>query len=172
MPLDRLGREVIGLPAAHTGEEGGEVGQLQRLGAVALPELLDFLPRAVVERAAGGVAREVARLAVDHDAAVPAAELAHRGRALTGADVADLAEDRGRPVVQERDVGVGRLAAVVEGETAADAQGTRGRSVLAQGPAADVDDVDAVVPHLAVARAPEPVPLVMELLAPKRRLGR
>ena len=45
----------------------------------------------------------------------------------------------------------------------------RGRDpVLAEGPAADVDDVDAVVPHLAVAGVPEPVPFVVQLLAPQR----
>ena len=72
---------------------------------------------------------------------------------------------------KKRDVGVGRLAAVVETESAADAHGARGRPVLSQGPAAHIDDVDAVVPHLAVARVPEPVPLVVQLLAHERLLG-
>ena len=85
--------------------------------------------------------------------------------------VADLANERGRLEIQERDVGVGRLAAVVETQSAADAHGARGRPVLSQGPAAHIDDVDAVVPHLAVAGVPEPVPLVVQLLAHERLLG-
>ena len=47
----------------------------------------------------------------------------------------------------------------------------RGRLVLPQAPAANVDDVDAVVAHLAVAGLPEPVPLVVQLLAHQRPLG-
>src|SRR4029077_12241399 len=130
---------------------GGEVGQLQRLGAVALPEVLNLLPLTVEDRPAGAVASEVAPFAVDHDALVLTPEIPHRSRALAGAHVADLANERGRLEIQERDVGVGRLAAVVKAESAADAHGTRWRPVLSQGPAAHVDDVDAVVPHLAVA---------------------
>src|SRR5947209_9415431 len=102
MSLERLGRQVTGLPTADTGEEGGEVGQLQRLGAVALPEVPDLLPLTVEVRPAGGVAREVAPLAVDHDAPGPAPVLPHRGRALAGAHVAHLADERGRLEVQQR----------------------------------------------------------------------
>src|SRR5438309_1197303 len=171
MSLERLGRQVTGLPTAGTGEEGGEVGQLQRLRAVALPEILDLLPLTIEDRPAGAVAREVAPFAVDHDALVLAPELTHRGRALAGAHVADLAYERGRLEIQQRDVGVGRLAAVAETQSAAGAHGPRGCPVLSQGPAADIDDVDAVVPHLTVARIPEPVPLVVQLLAHQRLLG-
>ena len=85
MPLDRLRRQVAGLPAADGGEEGGEVGDLQRLGAVARAEFLDLLSLAIEERPAGGVAREIAALAVDEDALVLAPELPDRGRALGGA---------------------------------------------------------------------------------------
>src|SRR5580693_5382982 len=117
MSLERLGRQVTGLPTADTGEEGGEVGQFQRLGTVAFPEVLDLLPLTIVDRPAGGVAREVAPLAVDHDALVLTPELSHRARALAGAHVADLANERGRLEIQQRDVSVGRLAAVAETES-------------------------------------------------------
>src|SRR5215470_41944 len=89
MSLERLGRQVTGLPTADTGEEGTEVGQFQRLGAVALPKVPDLLPLSIEERPAGGIAREVAPLAVHHDALVPTPELPHRGRTLAGAHVAD-----------------------------------------------------------------------------------
>src|SRR5690606_20391721 len=116
VPLERLGRQVAGRPAADRGEEAGEVGLLQRPGAVALAEILDRLPLTIEERPAGGVAREGAPLAVDHDAAGPAPEVADRGPAAAGTQVADLADQRGRLEVEERDVGVGRLAAVVDAE--------------------------------------------------------
>src|SRR5262245_3287788 len=165
MSLERLRRQVAGVPAAYGGGEAGEMGPFQRPGAVAIREVLDLLPLAVEERPAVGVAREVAPLAVDQDALALPPELPDLARALAGGHVADLADERGRPVIEERDVGVGRLAAVVEPEPAADAHGARGCLVLCQGPAADVDHVDPVVPHLAVARVPEPVPLVVQLLA-------
>ncbi len=76
-----------------------------------------------------------------------------------------LANERGRLKIQDRDVGVGRLAAIMVAEPAADAHGARGRPILSQCPAAHVDDVDPVIPDLAVARVPEPVPLVVQLLA-------
>src|SRR5262249_40023047 len=129
MALDGLGRQVAGLPAAHGRDEGGEVGPLQRGRAVALPEVLGFLPLAIEERPAAAVPREVTPFAVDHNAAAAPPELPHRGRALAGAHVADLADERGGPEIQQRDVGVGRLAAVVEAEPAADAHGTWGRPV-------------------------------------------
>src|SRR5580658_5701106 len=109
MSLERLGRQVTGLPTADTGEEGGEVRQFQRLGAVTLPEVLDLLPLTIEDRPARGVAREVARLAVDHDALVLPPKLPHRGHALAGAHVADLANERRRLEIQKCDVGVGRL---------------------------------------------------------------
>src|SRR5271163_1930701 len=101
MSLERLGRQVTGLPTADTGEEGGEVGQFQSLGAVALPEVLDLLPLSIEDRAAGGVAREVAPFAVDHDALVLTPKLPDRRRALVGAHVADLANERRRLVIEK-----------------------------------------------------------------------
>src|SRR4051812_5989597 len=114
MSLERLGRQVTGLPAADSREEGGEVGQFQRLGAVAFPEVLDLLPLTIEDRPAGGVAREVAPFAVDHDSLVLTSELPHRARALACAHVTDLANERGWLEIQQCDVGVGRLPAVVE----------------------------------------------------------
>src|SRR5271170_7816388 len=95
MSLERLGRQVTGLPTADTSEEGREVGPFQRLGAVSLPEVLDLLPLPIEDRPAGGVAREVAPFAVDQDALVLTPKLPHRGRALAGSHVADLANERG-----------------------------------------------------------------------------
>src|SRR5712671_1451796 len=93
MSLERLGRQVTGLPTADTGEEGGEVGQFQRLRAVTLPEVRELLPLTIEARPAGGIAREVAPFAVDHDALVLTPVLPHRGRTLAGAHVADLANE-------------------------------------------------------------------------------
>ena len=57
MPLDRIGPQVTGLPAADTGEECGQMGLLQRFGAIAFPKVLDFLVLTIVDRPAGGVAQ-------------------------------------------------------------------------------------------------------------------
>src|SRR5262249_42013228 len=142
----------------------------QCLRAVTFAKILDLLPLPIKDRAARPVAREVAPLAVDQDPLVLSAKLSHRRRALVGAHVADLADERSRQVIKERDAGVCRLAAVVESEPAADAHGARRRRILSQCPPAYVDDVNAIVPHLTVARVPEPVPLIMQLLAHERSL--
>src|SRR5580693_5773190 len=118
MSLDCLGRQVTGLATADTGEEGGEVGQFQRLRAVTLPEILDLLPLTIEERPTRGVTCEVAPLAVDHDTLVLPPKLPHRGRALASAHVAYLANERGRLEIEKRDVGVGGLGAVAQTEAA------------------------------------------------------
>ena len=76
MSIDRLGRQVTGLPAPHGGEEGGKVGQLRRPGAVPLCRVLDLLPLTIEERPAGAIAGEVAAFAVDEDALVLISEFA------------------------------------------------------------------------------------------------
>ena len=134
--------------------------------------VLDLLALLVEDCCAAGVARQVAAFALDQNAAGPVAVGANGTRLLRNVDVADLADYRGGAVIQERDQCVGGLAVVVEGEAAADADRPRGRLVLSQRPAADVDDVDAVVAHLAIAGGPEPVPVVVQLLAHQRPLGR
>ena len=78
---------------------------------------------------------------------------------------ANLEEDRGRVVVQEDDLRVGRLAVVLVAEPAAEAHDVPGQRVLAQAPAAAVHVVDAHVAEVAVAGVPVPVPVVVQVLA-------
>ena len=58
------------------------MGAFQRIGAVALAEILDLLPLSIEERPAGGIPREVAPFAVDHEATLPAVERPDRAGAF------------------------------------------------------------------------------------------
>ena len=123
-------------------------------GKRSFENVLDLPALPVEDRPAGGVARKVAAFALDHDAAALPRYVPIELGSLRDADVADLADQGGGLVVQDRNQRVGRLAIVVEAEPAADADRPRGRLALSQRPAADVDDVDAVVADFAVAGRP------------------
>src|ERR1044071_5502656 len=110
-------------------------------------KVLDLLSLSIEECAAGGIACEVTAFAVDHDAVILASELAHPVRALGDPHVADLTNERGGLVVQQCDVRIGCLAAVVEGKPSPNAQGARRRRILAQSPSAKVNDMNSIVAH-------------------------
>src|SRR5439155_305980 len=65
--------------------------------------------------------------------------------------------------IMNDDLGVGRLAGVGVTETSAVADDGPAQAGDAQTPAANIRRVNIVVPQLAVARVPEPVPVVMKL---------
>src|ERR1041385_5311029 len=91
-------------------------------------------------------------------------------RSLRDAHVPHLTDERSGLVIEQRDVRIGCLAAVVERKPSADAHGARRRPILSQSPSAKVYDVNSIVAHLAVAGGPEPVPFVVQLFAQERRL--
>src|SRR5947209_13691461 len=64
---------------------------------------------------------------------------------------------------------VGRLLIVVEHEMAAN-RADLGRELHAQAPARDIHLMNALVPEIAVAGIPEPVPVVMETVLRERTL--
>ena len=80
-----------------------------------------------------------------------------------GLQPADLLHDRGRAEVVDDHLRVGRLARVLVAEPPAVAEHRVAQAGQPHQPAADVDVVDVVVPQLAVAGVPDPVPVVMEL---------
>ena len=88
-------------------------------------------------------------------------ELAYRVRALRDAHVAHLANERGGLVIEQCDVRVGCFAAVIEGEPSPNADSARRRLRLSQSPSGNVNDMNPVIAHLAVAGGPEPVPFVV-----------
>src|SRR5206468_1987642 len=96
------------------------------------------------------VAGEVTPFAVNHQATVLVSELADRVRALGSAHVADLTDKRGWLIIEQRDVRVGGLAAVIERKPSPDAQGARSRLILSQSPSGNVNDVNPIVANLAI----------------------
>src|SRR5262249_44176846 len=72
---------------------------------------------------------------------------------------------------EDANLGVGGLAVVHVAEAAADADHRFGQSVLAQAPAGLVHLVDALVAQVAVAVVPDPVPVVVQVLAHERLVG-
>src|SRR5256885_559957 len=63
------------------------------------------------------------------------------------------------------ELGVRRFAVVLVAEAAADAQDARRELILAKRPAGGVHLVDALAAQVAAAVFPEPVPVVVEVLA-------
>src|SRR5207302_626924 len=78
-------------------------------------------------------------------------------------------DERGWLVIEQRDVRVGSLAAVVERKPSPNAYGARRRLILSQSPSAKVNDMNSIIADLAVAGRPEPVPFVVQLFAHERR---
>src|SRR5262245_34272529 len=143
--LQCLSRQVVGFPATNSGQEVGEMRSLQSLRLTVVRQVFDLLALLIEERAAGSIAGEITALAVNHDATILVSELAHRVCALGGAHVTDLTNEGSWLVIQQRDVRVGSLAAVVECKPAPNAQGARRRLILSQSPAAKVYDMNPII---------------------------
>src|SRR5687767_14449262 len=77
--------------------------------------------------------------------------------------IAHFTDQRRRFVVENGNLRVGGLGAVGLAEAPANAHHPPRRAVLAQCPACNVDGVRTVVTDLAIARLPEPMPLVVQL---------
>jgi len=75
-------------------------------------------------------------------------------------------------IIKQRNVSIGSLTAIVEPQPSPDAYSARRRLILSQSPAANVDVVDPIIAHLAIARGPEPVPFVVQLSAHEWSFGR
>src|SRR5438477_529743 len=78
-------------------------------------------------------------------------------------------EDQGRfLVIMKNDLRIRRGAVVDVAEAAAETEDARRKLVLAQEPAGDIHLVNALISQIAVARIPNPMPIVMEALAHER----
>ena len=98
---------------------------------------------------------------------------AHRaGGQLARRQPAHLEDQGGVGVIMADDHGVGGLAVVHVAEPAADGEDAGRKLLHAQEPAGDVHLVDALVAEVAVAGVPDPVPVVMQLLAHQGQLER
>src|SRR5689334_10161525 len=117
MALQCLGRQGVGLPTANRGQEIGQMRGFQSIRPAIVRQVFDLLVLLIKEYAAGSVTGEVTAFAVDHETTISASELADRIRALRDAHVADLTNERGGLVIEQRNVGVGCLAAVVESKS-------------------------------------------------------
>src|SRR5256885_4503320 len=129
----------------------------QSLRTAVVRKVFDLLALLIEECAAAGIAGEVAAFAVNHQAVVLVSELAHRVRAFGDTHVAHLADERGWLVIEQRDVRVGCLAAVVDRKPSPNADSARRRLMLSQSPSGNVNDMNPVIAHLPVAGGPEPV---------------
>src|SRR5208283_127490 len=134
-------RQVGGSPAANRSHEVGEMGRFQFLGPAVIQDVLDLVALLIKDRSAGSVAGEVTALAVDHQPAGSVPELAHGVRRFGDPHVADLTDDRGGLIIQQRNLRVRRFAAVLESKTAPDAHASPRRLVLSRGPSAKVYDM-------------------------------
>src|SRR5262249_44657716 len=162
-----LGVELFLLAAADRLDEVAEV-------VLATVEGLDDGP-VIGERGAAGITRadQVALAAVEDVADEVVALLALE--VLVGSvrrQAADLEDQLAVAVVEDTHLGVGRLAVIDVAEPAAEAEDCLRQFVLAQAPAGLVHLVDALVAQVAVAGVPDPVPVVMEVLAHQRQLLR
>ena len=134
----------------------------------ALNELLDFLAVVVIHPPATRAAGVVAMLALNHYTDANATVVVHCRVTFLSGQAAHLKDNRGRLVVQERNLRVGRLSIIVVSEPPPDAHHPRGQLCLAKRPATHVHLVNSLVAHIAVAGRPYPVPIVMQALAHQR----
>ena len=89
-----------------------------------------------------------------------------------GLQPADFEDQLAIAVIEDANLGVGRLAVVDVTESAADANDTLGQLILAQAPAGDIHLVNALIAQVAVAVIPNPVPIIMQMFAHERLDGR
>src|SRR5215468_4761937 len=87
---------------------------------------------------------------------------------VLGQQAAYLEDQLTVAVVENANLRVGGLAVVDVAEATADAESRAAQLVLAQAPAGDVHLVDALVAQVAVAVVPDPVPIVVQVLAHQR----
>src|SRR5579862_2326746 len=82
-----------------------------------------------------------------------------------GRKPAHFKDQEGITIIVDGKLRVGGLGVVFIAETSADADDRGGDRLFSKGPAGDVHLMDALVTDVAVAGVPEPVPVVMEMLA-------
>ena len=115
------------------------------------------------------VARRVfpRRSGLDHRRRARALVRIHCAHAFLRRQAAHLKQDRRRLVIVKDDLRARRLAVVVVAQAPAEADNARRQRRRPDRPAADVDEVNPVVAKVAIARRPEPMPVVMQPLAPQ-----
>jgi hypothetical protein len=146
-----------------------EILLVQAIAAVAL-EFLDQLAVPVECLGSAALAFEPPALAVRD---VPAARAGHLGTALRircGRDVGQSDDDRDLTRVEQHEMHVRRLARVVPDHSAAAPQNPlRQRDFVQEHVVPQVvQHVNAPVAHLARARVPDPVPVVLQIVAVDR----
>src|SRR5205085_8205038 len=84
---------------------------------------------------------------------------------------ADFEDQLRLTVIEDGDLGAGRLALVLEADAAAEADDALGQRGAGDGPARPVNLMDALIAEVAVAEVPEPVPAVVDEVRVKGLLG-
>src|ERR1051326_2247061 len=97
-------------------------------------EFFNFLALLIKQRSPRGLPGKVTSLTINYDPLRPVSEFADP--LLGFAQVPDFTNQRSGLVIEQGNLGVGRLAAITKAEPAADAQRAWGRLVLRQRPAA------------------------------------
>ena len=125
----------------------------------------------------GGGQRLALRISLGEEPPVP--DHARLGIELVGhlgsllVDQAAVFEEQLRAAkVDDRQLGVGRLALILVAKAAAEADDGLRHGPVGHGPAGDVHLVHALVANLAVAEIPKPMPIVMHEVLVIRLLGR
>src|SRR5262245_20452115 len=84
------------------------------------------------------------------------------GHRFGGVEAPELSDDRRSVLIHPRDVlGIGSFRLILIAEAAA-GRVDANRKFLAHAPAQHIDEMDAVVAKLAIAKIPEPVPVVVD----------
>src|SRR6185437_5381523 len=155
MAFENVGVEIRSLAAADGLDEVAEM-------ILAAAELLDNLALGRV-----GDGTTVAR--TNHVTVGALPDVADLGTAIILRFQATNLEDQfAIAVIEDANLRVGRLAVINVAEPTTDADDAFRQFILAQPPACLVHFMDALVAEIAVARVPNPMPIVMETLAHKR----
>ena len=164
--LQNVGVQVGGLAAAHgineVGEVAGDARERLNLNAVLVQNL-----RTGVTGDHHGAA-----LTIHDQADAHPAILIHVFVLGPRRQSAHFKDERRRRVIVEDNHGVGRGAVIDVAKPATDTQDARRQRRLAQGPAPHVHLVNALIAEVAVAGGPDPMPIIVQLLAHQRLFRR
>ena len=163
MTVENIGVQVTRFAAANCLDEVG----LMACAAVAF-ELLDFVAVIVLGPAAAPAAHKISLLTLNDVARRSSAVVVGSADVFLPGQASDFKEHRRRLVIKNGKLRVGRLAVVDVAEPSTNTDAPPRQGSLPEYPSAVIELVGSEIGHITVARLPEPVPGVMQFIAPQR----
>ena len=167
MAFNNVGVQVADLTAANCLDEVGMMA-----AAAVTWELFYLFTVFIIHPAACATRDKATAFAVYYDTNAGATVYTLGLDCLASGQAANLKNQWDRFVVQEGNKRIGSIGVINIAESAAERPDPRSQLLLSQCPAAQVHLMDPLVADVAVTSLEIPVPVVMQSLAPQRRICR